>query len=257
MPSLPPSEHPDPSTRAEWITGYAIRSPSSRDAKEMFTNLHDAVDMTTDATRYPTGYAGLPPRQGLLPDELLSNFDAGFFRMNQKQVDKADIIMRMLLEVTHEALLDAGLDVASLRGSRTGVYVGHCFSDWLSTSRCDPKLTGYEIVNGAHSMMANRLSFYFDFKGPSLVIDTACSSSSTALHSAHRDLKAGIIDRAIVAGASLTLDPQTNMLFNSFNMLSPTGACHSFDTRAVRAHPASKRVPRCLWTTPPPRTTTP
>jgi fatty acid synthase len=198
----------------------------------MYRNLHDAKDMTTDATRYPKGYAGLPPRQGLLPDELLSQFDGDFFRMNQKQVDKSDIIMRMLLEVTHEALLDAGLDVAALRGSRTGVYVGHCFSDWLSTSRTDPKLTGYEIVNGAHSMIANRLSFFFDFKGPSLVIDTACSSSATALHSANRDLAAGLIDRAVVAGASLTLDPQTNRLFHSFNMLSPTGRCHSFDTRA-------------------------
>ena len=82
------------------------------------------------------------------------------------QTDKMDIAVRLLLEVTHEALMDAQLPIADLRGSRTGVYVGHCFSDYLNRVGSDPVLTGYELVNSAHTMAANKISFFYDFKGP-------------------------------------------------------------------------------------------
>lgn len=88
------------------------------------------------------------------------------------------------------------------------------------------------MVNGAHSMAANRLSYFYDLRGPSMTIDTACSSSLVALDRAVRDIKSGLIDRAIVGGVSLTLDPNKNDCFNAFKMLSPTGRCHSFDSRA-------------------------
>ena len=100
------------------------------------------------------------------------------------------------------------------------------------TSCSNTDKTGYELVNGAHSMAANRLSYFYDLHGPSMTIDTACSSSLVALDRATKDIKAGIIDRAIVGGVSLTLDPHKNATFNAFTMLSPTGRCHAFDSRA-------------------------
>jgi len=81
-------------------------------------------------------------------------------------------------------------------------------------------------------MMANRLSYFYDFKGPSQTIDTGCSSSIVALDRAVQDIEAGTIDYAVVAGANLTLDPSRVAPFNALKALSPTGRCYSFDTRA-------------------------
>ena len=96
----------------------------------------------------------------------------------------------------------------------------------------NPNKNGYELVNGASAMAANRLSFFYNLKGPSITIDTACSSSLVALDRAVRDIRDGVVDRAIVGGLSLTLDPHKNASFNAFTMLSPTGRCYSFDSRA-------------------------
>ena len=135
------------------VTGYAVRAPSVNNAQLFFEHLQAKMDMTTDQTRYPPGTRGLPPRAGVLKDT--DRFDNAFFKMNAKQVDKTDIIIRMLLEVTQEALLDARLRIADLRGSRTGVYIGHCFSDYLCRATRDDQLTGYELVNGAHAMVGD------------------------------------------------------------------------------------------------------
>ena len=81
-------------------------------------------------------------------------------------------------------------------------------------------------------MAANKISFFYNLKGPSMAIDTACSSSLVALHQARMDIAAGVIDRAVVSGVSLTLDPKKNSTFNAFTMLSPDGRCYTFDTRA-------------------------
>ncbi len=91
---------------------------------------------------------------------------------------------------------------------------------------------GYELMNGANCMAANRLSYFYDFKGPSMVIDTACSASTTALTRAVQDIEAGIIDKALVCGATLSLDPHKSATYNGLKMLSPTGHCYSFDSRA-------------------------
>ncbi len=147
-----------------FITGYSLRAPKSSNPKEFFENLKDGVDMTSQNVRYPEGYLGLPPRAGTLPS--IDRFDQDFFHFSTKQVEKMDIAIRLLLEVTHEALLDAQLPIESLRGSNTGVYVGHCFSDFLSRTTYDPSLTGYELVNGAHTMAANKISYFYDLKGP-------------------------------------------------------------------------------------------
>jgi acyl transferase domain-containing protein/NADPH:quinone reductase-like Zn-dependent oxidoreductase/NADP-dependent 3-hydroxy acid dehydrogenase YdfG len=198
--------------------------------RDFMDHLANKRDMTTPTQRYPEGYRDLPPRTGTIPD--IASFDKDFFKFNTKQVEKMDIGIRLMLEVTHEALMDAHIDIGALRGSNTGVYVGHCFSDYLGQVSRDKTLTGYELVNGAHAMAANKLSFQYDLKGPSMVFDTACSSSLVALDAAVRDMENGTIERAIVGGISITLDPAKNATFNAFTMLSPTGSCYSFDERA-------------------------
>mmetsp|Transcript_28542 Transcript_28542/g.43884 ORF Transcript_28542/g.43884 Transcript_28542/m.43884 type:complete len:163 (-) Transcript_28542:482-970(-) len=146
-----------------FITGYSIRAPNSEDPKKFFTNLRDGVDMTSPA-RYPQGYLGMPPRGGTLVD--IEQFDHEFFNINRKQTDKMDIAIRLLLEVTQEALMDAQISIPSLRGSRTGVYVGTCTAEFVQQTLHDKEMNGYEVINGALSMCSNRISHYFDLKGP-------------------------------------------------------------------------------------------
>jgi acyl transferase domain-containing protein/NADPH:quinone reductase-like Zn-dependent oxidoreductase/acyl carrier protein len=211
-------------------SGYSLRAPESDTVREFAEHLEGKHDMTTPTRRYPEGYRNLPPRTGTLRE--IDRFDKDFFRFNPKQVDKMDIGIRLMLEVTQEALMDAHISIPALRGSNTGVYVGHCFSDYLGQVSRDKDLSGYELVNGAHTMAANKISYHYDLKGPSMVFDTACSSSLVALDAAVKDIRNGTVDRAIVGGISVTLDPAKNATFNAFTMLSPTGCCYSFDERA-------------------------
>lgn len=139
----------------------------------------------------------------------------------------------MVAESVWEAVADAGYSMADLAGSSTGVYVGGCFSDLHKALLRDLRLvSGYENTGCSHAMFANRVSFYFDLKGPSMTIDTACSSSLVALHQALQDLSSGVITRAIVGGVSVVTDPALSKSFHMYNMLSPTGRCHSFDDLA-------------------------
>ena len=78
-------------------------------------------------------------------------------------------------------------------------------------------------------MAANKISYFFGFHGPSFTIDTACSSSLVALDRACQDIENGVVDRAIVGGLSLNLRPTISKVFQKYNMMSPTGTCHSFD----------------------------
>lgn len=139
--------------------------------------------------------------------------------------------LRLLLETSFEAISDAGLSPEQLRGSRTGVYVGSCFTD-AHELFFEQEITGYENTGCAQSMFANRLSFFYDLRGPSMNIDTACSSGLVALCQALTDLRTGIIDRALVGGSSVLLSPHKSKAFEKLKMLSPTGSCKSFDTAA-------------------------
>ena len=109
--------------------------------------------------------------------------------------------------------------------------MGHCFSDYLNRSTNDPKLTGYELVNGAHTMAANKISFFYNLKGPSMAIDTACSSSLVAAHQAVSALKLGESPAAAVAGVGM-LTVAVSVAFSAAGMLSALGRCHTFDRRA-------------------------
>lgn len=212
------------------ITGYSGKFPNSGDIHEFWEKLRSGTDLVGPSKRYPPGYLGLPNRAGHLNDDVIDRFDMSFFKLNKKQTDGIDPQTRMLLECTVEALQDANVDLKSLAGSRTGVYIGCCFTDyhnWLLTH--DPeRINGYENVGSAISMGPNKISYFLDLKGPSMAIDTACSSSLVAMDTAIRDITSGRIDKAIVGGVSLTLRPHISKSFDKYKMLSPTGTCHSF-----------------------------
>ncbi|KAG5674367.1 hypothetical protein PVAND_004341 [Polypedilum vanderplanki] len=213
------------------ITGFSGRLPESSNIDEFKQNLFDGVDMVNDdPRRWAAGLHDLPTRTGKIKHDDLQNLDAAFFKLHQKQAECMDPQLRMLLECTYEAIIDAGINPQEIRGTRTGVYVGVSNSDSEEFWCRDPDVVnGYGLTGCARSMFANRISFTFDFKGPSYAVDTACSSSLFAMDHAFRDIKSGRTDAAIVAGVGLIFKPTMSLQFKRLNMLSPDGMCKAFD----------------------------
>ncbi|XP_061378336.1 fatty acid synthase [Danaus plexippus] len=215
------------------LTGLSGRLPESDNIEEFARQLFDGVDLVTaDDRRWTPGLHGLPERNGKLKD--LVHFDATFFGVHAKQAHLMDPQLRLLLELTHEVMVDAGLNPSELRGSRTGVYVGVSNSETEELWTADPdKINGYALTGCCRAMFPNRISYTFDLKGPSFAVDTACSSSMFALAQAVNAMRAGHCDAAVVAGTNLCLKPANSLNFHRLSMLSPEGRCAAFDASGV------------------------
>lgn len=141
-------------------------------------------------------------------DEDPAEFDAQFFAIQPMESDAIDPQQRMLLETVYDSLNAAGLPMESLRGSSTAVYVGLMCDDWSGILTKDwDSFPTYTATGMARSIISNRISYFFDWHGPSMTIDTACSSSLVAVHEAVRTLRSGESRVAIAAGANLILSP--------------------------------------------------
>ncbi|XP_062142807.1 fatty acid synthase [Drosophila sulfurigaster albostrigata] len=217
------------------ISGLSGKFPESSNIEEFKQNLLNGIDMVTgDPRRWEAGIYGLPERMAKMRDEDLEKFDDTFFSVHQKQAELMDPCMRMLLELTHEAIIDAGINPSELRGSRTGVYIGLSFVETEhEIPNMEPSsINGYCLTGCARAMFANRISYTFDFKGPSFIVDTACSSSLVALSHAYTDMRAGRCDYALVAGVNLILKPIFALQFLRLGIVSQDGACKTFDSAA-------------------------
>nr|XP_027196308.1 fatty acid synthase-like [Dermatophagoides pteronyssinus] len=214
------------------ISGISGRFPESDNIDELKENLYNHVDMVTeDDRRWPVGFYGLPGRNGKLKD--LSKLDAQFFGIHGKQARNMDPQARILLELTYEAIVDAGVNPQTLRGTRTGVFIGSSTSEVEEALVEDiERANGYALTGCSRSMFSNRISFTFDFQGPSYTMDTACSSSFMALQQAILALKTNECDQAIVGGTNLCIRPVTSVQFHKLNMLSPEGKCQHLDNSA-------------------------
>lgn len=183
-----------------------------------------------EADRLGGTEVAVSPWGGFIDD--VAEFDAAFFGIAPKEAGYIDPQQRLLLELAFDALQDAGLSPKAVRGSRTGVFVGISSSDY-SLLQTDPgRLGPYSGVGNAHSVAANRISYFFDFQGPSVAVDTACSSSLVALHLACRALQAGDCDLALVGGVNLMLAPHLHVVFSQARMMAADGLCKAFDDRA-------------------------
>lgn len=143
---------------------------------------------------------------GFLDDNVSSTFDPDFFGISHEEVSWMDPHQRILLEVAHEALYDAGI-LDKLSNFKVGVFVGFCNNEWIRKFHGSDVKSPYVGSGTAQSAAANRISFLFGLTGPSVVIDTACSSSLSAVHTAMLSLQNGDCDIALVAGADLLLSP--------------------------------------------------
>jgi acyl transferase domain-containing protein/acyl carrier protein len=160
--------------------------------------------------------------------------DTAFFNISPKEATDMDPQQRILLELSWEALEDAGINPETLRGGDAGVFIGvssldyalHCISDNIS------RVTSYSLTGNCQSALAGRISFIFGLHGPSLAIDTACSSSLVAIDNACAHLRLRKTGLALAGGFNLMLSPNMQICLTKLQALSPDGLCKSFDAQA-------------------------
>ncbi|MBF0106002.1 MAG: thioester reductase domain-containing protein [Deltaproteobacteria bacterium] len=160
-------------------------------------------------------------------------FDATAYGISAKEAACMDPQQRLMLEISHRAFIDAGFKTAELGETKTGVFVGICNSDYGRYIHADRgQINPYFGTGTAFSIAANRISYWFNFKGPSVAIDTACSSSLVALHTALQSLRAGECQMAVCGGVNLILSPDVTINFSMAGVMAPDGRCKTFDERA-------------------------
>lgn len=154
----------------------------------------------------------------------MTDFDAEFFGVKPVEAQAIDPQQRMLMETVYEAVEAAGLTLEGLRRSDTGVYVGVMCADYEALQLRDmDSIPTYFATGTARSILSNRLSYFFDWRGPSMTIDTACSSSLVAVHQAVQALRSGESKIAVACGSNLILGPENYIMESKLNMLSPDG----------------------------------
>ncbi|CAO1315088.1 unnamed protein product [Diamesa serratosioi] len=215
------------------ISGISGRFPNSNNMQEFSDNLYNKVDMVNDdERRWRHTNINIPKRSGKINN--LEKFDATFFGIPNKQAATMDPQGRLTLEHAYEAVLDAGINPRSLRGSRTGVFIGCCFNESehniysLKNSSGGTGLTG-----NARGMLANRISYTLGLTAPSYTLDSACSSSMYGLDCAFNAIRIGECDSAIVGGSNLLLNPLLTLQFANVGVLSANGSCRPFDKDAA------------------------
>lgn len=165
----------------------------------------------------------------------VSEFDAAFFGISPREAVNMDPQQRLLLEISWQAFEDAGIVPQTLKGSNTGVFIGHFGHDYESLQI---KAYGYDDLPAnfstatSASVQAGRLAYFYDFHGPAVSLNTACSSTLVAIHMASQSLLQKECDVALAGGANLILTPELSLVFGRANMLSADGNCKTFAASA-------------------------
>ncbi len=226
------------------IVGLATRFPGDMNTPdEMWQALLEGRDAITDLPegrwaefmtepRLAERIAKARTRGGYLKD--LKGFDAEFFALSKMEADNMDPQQRLSLELTWEALEYARIPASSLRGTNVGVYIGSSTNDYSYLAMMDPRTAHpYAITGTASSIIANRVSYFYDFRGPSVAVDTACSSSLVAVHQGVQALRSGEADLVVAGGVNALVTPAVTLGFDEVGgVLAPDGRIKSFSSDA-------------------------
>jgi polyketide synthase PksN len=225
------------------IVGASGVMPQSEDLEEFWENLKNSRDLITvippDRWRWED-YYGDPLKEanksnskwgGFIKE--VDKFDPLFFGISPREAEMMDPQQRIFLEHVWKAIEDSGHKVSDLAGTRTGVFVGVATNDYVDMMNGRGiALDGYSASGNSHSVLANRVSFLLNLRGPSAPIDTACSSSLVAMHRAIESIHTGSCEMAIVGGVQVMLSPAAYISFGMAGMLSGDGKCKTFDKQA-------------------------
>ncbi|WP_062054967.1 hybrid non-ribosomal peptide synthetase/type I polyketide synthase, partial [Aquimarina longa] len=230
----------DQDTEPIAIISMACKFPGANSVEEFWENLKSGKDGITEVPQsrwdideyYKTevdGYS-MNTRWGGFIDNV-DMFDASFFGISPREAKLMDPQQRILLELSHELIERSGYVSSDIKGTKTGVYIGVeqvDYSGYMKNNQADL----YSGTGSALSILANRLSYYYDFRGPSMSIDTACSASLTSIHTAVKDIRSGECTMAIAGGVNLILSPQVTVALSQASMMSIDGRCKTFDDSA-------------------------
>ncbi|CAN5134684.1 hypothetical protein BH11PSE11_BH11PSE11_04990 [soil metagenome] len=227
------------------IVGIGCRVPGARDAGSLWRLVRDGVDAFTDLSEAELLAAGV--RQEALDDPAyvrrapllddIDMFDAGFFGLSSEQADLLDPQHRLFFECAAEALEDAALGPDRLRGS-VGVFGGCSISSYLLFNLLPSMQAGASaatllaMIGNEKDYLATHLSYLLGFTGPSVGVQSACSTSLAAVHMACQSLLSGESDVALAGGASVRVPQRVGYLYENGSILSPGGRCRSFDAAA-------------------------
>ncbi|WP_293790495.1 polyketide synthase Pks13 [uncultured Corynebacterium sp.] len=224
------------------VVGMAGRYPGAENADEMwemFSSYRSGVGELpagrwSEYSRDPEMTRRMEQAQltgGYIED--IASFDAEFFGLSPLEAANMDPQQRMILQLTWEALEDAHIPANQLRGKQVGVFMGNTNNDYGMLISADPaEAHPYALTGNSSSIIANRVSYAFDFRGPSVAMDTACSSSLVAIHQAVRSLRDGESDVAVAGGVNLLCSPFATVAFSELGVLSPTGGIRAFSDDA-------------------------
>lgn len=215
------------------IVGMSCVMPMSENKEKFWEHIHNQECMITEAdgSRWNDNANIKGIYGGFI--EHPYDFDPMFFNISQAEAELMDPQQRVFLEQVWNAVEDAGYKMSELSGEKIGVYAGvgtHDFIEILLESGNIEK--PYSATGIAHSVLANRISYLFNFIGPSEPIDTACSSSLVAVHNAVESLRANECRVAIAGGVNVMISPSLFRAFQNSGMLSPEGKCKTFDAKA-------------------------
>ncbi|MBN2441747.1 MAG: SDR family NAD(P)-dependent oxidoreductase, partial [Spirochaetales bacterium] len=155
-------------------------------------------------------------------------FDPGFFKISPRDAELIDPQERIFLECVYHTLEDSGYTAGSLKTNRIGVYVGVMYGHYQLYSIVGPSMYHVKPVSSSYASIANRVSYFFNFQGPSMAVDTMCSSSITSMHLACESIKNGECDLAIAGGVNLSLHPAKYIGLSFSRFVSSDGRCRSF-----------------------------
>ncbi|MBU6350102.1 MAG: SDR family NAD(P)-dependent oxidoreductase [Chloroflexi bacterium] len=244
LPAAPP--HPATAQTHEAIAVLSIgcRFPGASSPEAFWELLRNGVDCVREIPpeRWPVDnyYDPQRPAPGKMYTrngaflEAIDQFDPLFFGISPREARGIDPQHRLLLEVSWEALERAALAPRSLVDSQTGVFVGISTSEYGTphTVQNLAELDTHAVTSSGHSLAAGRLAYTLGLQGPTLAVDTACSSALVALHLACQSLRAGECDLALAGGVQLMISPAGHVLLSQMQALAPDGRCKTFDASA-------------------------
>ncbi|QSE95512.1 type I polyketide synthase [Rhodococcus pseudokoreensis] len=225
------------------IVGLASRFPGAgKTPAEMWQMLAEGRDGVSDLpagrweefTSDPQIKAAVEKAntQGGYLDDV-KTFDAEFFAMSPLEVANVDPQQRLAMELTWEALEHARIPASDLKGEQVGVFIGSSANDYQLLAVSDPvHAHPYALTGTSTSIVANRVSYFYDFRGPSIALDTACSSSLVAVHQAVRSLRSGESDLALAGGVNMLVAPPATLGFDQLGVMAPNGRIKAFSADA-------------------------
>ncbi|MDL1883142.1 SDR family NAD(P)-dependent oxidoreductase [Anaerolineae bacterium CFX8] len=227
------------------IVGMGCRFPGSANNPDLFwQNLRDGVDSITDipASRWDASelYDPDPDAPGKIATlwggfiDDVDRFEPQFFGISPREAVTMDPQQRLMLEVSWEALENAGYAPDKLSGSKSGVFVGICNNDYaqMILGGDTEFFDMYVSTGGAHSVASGRISYILGLQGPAVSVDTACSSSLVAIYMAVQSLRNGECRMALAGGVNVILAPEVTVTLSKANMMASDGRCKTFDASA-------------------------